>query len=198
MVTFLHCNNAYPTPPTDVNLETIKLMSSDKRYATGLSDHTISPFTPSLAVIAGASVIEKHFTLSKHLNGPDHPFALEPNELKTMVDYIRYAESCMGIKENDFTESELKIQKAMRSVVAYKPIKKGEKFSSENVTTKRPCIDGCIPAISYFDVIGKVSQKDYEYDDFIQNTELNYGPQSRDISSRPFYKTKIILGCSLR
>lgn len=176
-VTFLHCNNAYPTPPTDVNLETIRLMSTDNRYKTGFSDHTISTLTPSLAVAAGATVIEKHFTLSKFLKGPDHPFALEPHELKTMVDNIRYTETCMGIKENDFTESELTIQKAMRSVVAHKSIKKGEKFSYENVTTKRPCIEGCIPGISYFDVIGKISQKDYEYDDFIQNTELNYGPK---------------------
>jgi sialic acid synthase SpsE len=170
-VTFLHCNNAYPTPPTDVNLETIRLMSSDKRYTTGFSDHTISPFTPALAVAAGANVIEKHFTLSKFLSGPDHPFALEPFELKTMVEHIRYTESCMGIKNYDFTESELSFKNAMRSVVSSKPIKKGDTFSHENITTKRPYINGAVPAISYFDIIGKVSKTDIDGD--VQLMELD-------------------------
>lgn len=163
-VTFLHCNNAYPTPPSDVNMNTIHQMSSDKRYKTGFSDHTISPFTPALAVSAGATVIEKHFTLSKFLKGPDHPFALEPHELKLMVDYIRYAEMCMGIKNSNFTESELGFKTAMRSVVASKPIEVGEKFSSENITTKRPHVDGAISAFNYFDIIGKVSKTKIETD----------------------------------
>jgi sialic acid synthase SpsE len=174
-VTFLHCNNAYPTPPTDVNMNTIQQMSLDKRYKTGFSDHTISTLTPALAVAAGATVIEKHFTLSKFLKGPDHPFAVEPHELKTMVDNIRYAETCMGVKQDNFTKSEFILQNAMRSVVASKSIKKGEMFSSENITTKRPCLESCIPAISYFDVIGKVSQDNYEYDDFIKSMELDNG-----------------------
>lgn len=157
-VTFLHCNNAYPTPPSDVNMNTIQQMSLDKRYKTGFSDHTISPFTPALAVSAGATVIEKHFTLSKFMKGPDHPFALEPHELKTMVEHIRYAERCMGIKDSNFTESELNFKTAMRSVVASKPIKLGEEFSMDNITTKRPYVDGAVSAYNYFDIIGKISK----------------------------------------
>jgi sialic acid synthase SpsE len=121
-----------------------------------------------LAVAAGATVIEKHFTLSKFLKGPDHPFALEPHQLKTMVDNIRYTETCMGIKDYDFTQSELSFKNAMRSIVASKPIKKGEKFSMENITTKRPYIEGCISASLYFDIIGKISEKNYELDEFIK------------------------------
>lgn len=163
-VTFLHCNNAYPTPPSDVNMNTIQEMSMDKRYKTGFSDHTTSPFTPALAVSAGATVIEKHFTLSKFLKGPDHPFALEPHELKTMVDHIRYAETCMGKKNSNFTESELGFKTAMRSVVASKPIQVGEKFSIENITTKRPYVEGAVSAFNYFEIIGKVSKTNIDPD----------------------------------
>ena len=163
-VTFLHCNNAYPTPPSDVNMNTIQQMSLDKRYKTGFSDHTISPFTPALAVSAGATVIEKHFTLSKFMKGPDHPFALEPHELKTMVEHIRYAERCTGIKDSNFTESELNFKTAMRSVVASKPIKLGEEFSMDNITTKRPYVDGAVSAYNYFDIIGKISKTSIDTD----------------------------------
>lgn len=163
-VTFLHCNNAYPTPPSDVNMSTIQQMSLDKRYKTGFSDHTFSPFTPALAVCAGATVIEKHFTLSKFLKGPDHPFALEPHELKIMVEHIRYAEKCMGTKDSNFTESELNFKTAMRSVVALKPIKFGEKFSIDNITTKRPYVDGAVSAYNYFDIIGKTSKTNVDTD----------------------------------
>jgi len=166
-VTFLHCNNAYPTPPSDVNMNTIQEMSIDKRYKTGFSDHTISPFTSALAVAAGATVIEKHFTLSKFLKGPDHPFAVEPHELKIMIEHIRYTEKCMGIKESNFTESENDFKKAMRSVVVSKPIKAGEKFSNDNITTKRPFLEGNIPANKFYDVIGKISDRDYQEDDFV-------------------------------
>lgn len=171
-VTFLHCNNAYPTPPSDVNMNTIQEMSMDVRYKTGFSDHTTSPFTPALAIAAGAKVIEKHFTLSKFLKGPDHPFALEPHELKIMVEHIRYAEKCMGIKDSNFTESELNFKTAMRSVVATKPIKAGEEFSIENITTKRPYVDGAVPAFNYFDIIGKVSKIDIETDMQIMEGDL--------------------------
>jgi sialic acid synthase SpsE len=166
-VTFLHCNNAYPTPPSDVNMNTIQEMSIDKRYKTGFSDHTISPFTSALAVAAGATVIEKHFTLSKFLKGPDHPFAVEPHELKIMIEHIRYTEKCMGTKESNFTESENDFKKAMRSVVVSNPIKAGEEFSTYNITTKRPFLEGNIPANKFYDVIGKISDRDYQEDDFV-------------------------------
>jgi sialic acid synthase SpsE len=165
-VTLLHCNNAYPTPPEDVFLDTISTMSLDTRYKTGFSDHTISPYTPSLAVAVGATVIEKHFTLDRNLPGPDHPFALEPDELKTMVKQIRYAEKCRGSKIG-FSTSEQKFKTAMRSIVAKKPIKKGEIFTIDNLTTKRPFLDGNVAALEWGHTIGKISNQDYNPDDFI-------------------------------
>jgi len=167
-VTFLHCNNAYPTPVEDANLNTIKSLALDTRYRTGVSDHTMSTLTPALAVAAGATVVEKHFTLSKRLSGPDHPFALEPHELKEMVDHIRYAELCMGNRSNNLTNSELKFSKGMRSVVAKTNINVGDVFTFDNITTKRPFLDGCISASDFYQVIGKTSTQTYQYDDFIK------------------------------
>jgi sialic acid synthase SpsE len=155
-LTFLHCNNAYPTPAEDVNLDTIKQMAMDSRYKTGFSDHTTSLLTPALAVAAGATVIEKHYTLNRGLPGPDHPFALEPDELKLMVDYIRYAERCMGSKqENVISSSEREFGKAMRSVVAIRDINSGEILTEENITTKRPFLTGSIPATDYYKILGE-------------------------------------------
>ena len=166
-VTLLHCNNAYPTPPEDVFLDTIKSMSCDPRYKIGFSDHTMSPYTPALAVAVGATVIEKHFTLDRNLPGPDHPFALEPDELKIMVKQIRYAEKCKGSKSG-FSPSEEKFKTAMRSIVAKKPIKKGETFTKENLTTKRPFLEGNLAALEWNHTLGKISNKDYNIDDFIK------------------------------
>ena len=142
-------------------------MSIDKRYKTGFSDHTMSPYTPSLAVAAGATVIEKHFTLDRNLPGPDHPFALEPDELKIMVEQIRYAERCKGNK-NGFSKSEENFKNAMRSIVAKSPIKKGEIFTTDNLTTKRPFLEGNVAALSWGHTLGKISDRDYNEDDFIR------------------------------
>ena len=174
-ITFLHCNNAYPTPPEDINLDTIRLMSSDTRYKTGLSDHTLSPLTPALAVSAGATVIEKHFTLSKKLPGPDHPFAIEPNELKQMIDYIRYAEVCKGTKSNNYTKSEQGFKNAMRSVIAKRNIQSGEILTIDNITTKRPFLEGAIPAIDFFNVLGhKIEYEVKEDTQILKNNIPSY------------------------
>ena len=167
-LSFMHCNNAYPTPVEDVGIDIVKQLSIDTRYRWGLSDHTLSPLTPALAVAAGATIIEKHFTLSKHLPGPDHPFALEPDELKQMVEYVRFAEKASQKKQStSITESEKGFTKAMRSVVAKTSIKKGEILTLENITTKRPFLEGNIPAKDFEYQIGKTAIKDYKPDDFI-------------------------------
>lgn len=177
-LTFLHCNNAYPTPVEDARLDTIKGMAMDSRYRTGFSDHTTSPFTPALAVMAGATVIEKHFTLNRRLPGPDHPFALEPEELKTMVDYIRYAEGCRGHKRGYTTEesmsaSERKYGKALRSVVAKRDLKEGEVLTEENITTKRPFLDGSIPAADYYSVLGSKVKLDLQEDSIMFTSDIH-------------------------
>jgi sialic acid synthase SpsE len=167
-LTLMHCNNAYPTPMEDTGLGVVKALSLDSgRYKTGFSDHTISTLTPALAVVAGATVIEKHFTLSRHLPGPDHPFALEPNELKEMVENIKHAELTILPQLEEYSESEKAFIKARRSVVAKCPIKKGEIFTKDNITTKRPFLEGCTPASDFEFVLGTQAQKDYEEDSFI-------------------------------
>lgn len=175
-LSFMYCNNAYPTPIEDAGIGIVKQLSQDTRYRWGLSDHTKSPFTPALAVAAGAKIIEKHFTLSKKLPGPDHPFALEPNELKQMVEYIRFAEKSTQINiQKPFTvgkdilisNSEQKFTQAMRSVVAKKHIKKGEVLTIDNITTKRPFLEGNIHASNFEWVLGDKASKNYKFDDFI-------------------------------
>ena len=167
-LSFMHCNNAYPTPIEDAGISIVSQLSKDSRYKWGLSDHTESSLTPALAVAAGAQIIEKHFTLIRHLPGPDHPFALEPDELKDMVEYIKFAEKSILRKDSQgLSKSEFKFKNAMRSVVAKTKIYKGDKFTINNITTKRPFIKGNIPAKDFYLTLGRVSDKIYEKDDFI-------------------------------
>jgi len=166
-LTLLHCNNAYPTPLEDIDLNVIKALSLDSRYKTGLSDHTVSTLTPALAVAAGATVIEKHFTLDKTLPGPDHPFALEPNQLVEMVQFVRQAELCLIPQRGEYSKSEEAFKQARRSVVAKSAIKKGEILTIDNITTKRPFLDNSIPANKFENMLGSISNKDYNEDEFI-------------------------------
>ena len=172
-ITVLHCNNAYPTPNTDINLNRIdQIAFTYPNIRVGLSDHTRGILAPALAVAKGATCIEKHFTLSRLLPGPDHPFALEPVELKQMVDDIRVAELMCQDTPNRITKSEEYFSKAMRSVVAKKAIKSGEKLTIENITTKRPLLDNTIPAKNFYDVLGSVVTCDIEEDHIITFEEL--------------------------
>ena len=132
-------------------------------------DHTRPIYTPSFAVIAGASVIEKHFTLSNHLPGPDHPFAMEPSQLSDMIHLIREAEKSLLKIEGEYSNSEMKFIKARRSIVAKKEIKIGDTFTVDNITTKRPFLPNSISAENFEDLIGKKALNDYKYDDFISN-----------------------------
>ena len=167
-LSFMYCNNAYPTPIEDVGVGIVRQLSQNSKYQWGLSDHTISPFTPSLAVAAGATIIEKHFTLSRKLPGPDHSFALEPYELKQMVDHIKFAELSIQKQSSDkISPSEQIFTKAMRSVVAKKSIKKGEILTLDNITTKRPFLEGNTPANMFEGVLGLESKKNYQIDEFI-------------------------------
>tara|TARA_R100001015_G_C4634978_1_gene202921 strand:+ start:5641 stop:6630 length:990 start_codon:yes stop_codon:yes gene_type:complete len=168
-ITILHCNNAYPTPNTDINLNRIdNIRQTYPEVKVGLSDHTESILAPSLAIAKGATCIEKHFTLSRHLPGPDHPFAVEPAMLKKMIDQIRVAETMCTDTQHAFTNSEQKFVKAMRSVVANQSIKKGDIFTTNNTTTKRPFLAGNIHSSEYYNVLGKQAGRDYNIDEFIE------------------------------
>ena len=167
-ITILHCNNAYPTPDKDINLNRIdSLVSLYPSIKIGLSDHTAGILAPSIAVAKGATCIEKHYTISRRLPGPDHSFALEPAELKFMIENIRLAEEMCKDTQTLLTDSEYKFSKGMRSVVTATPIKKGERFTEENITTKRPFLSGNIHSSRYYDVLGQVAINDYNADDFV-------------------------------
>jgi len=172
-LSFMYCNNAYPTPIEDAGVGMVRQLSLDTRYKWGLSDHTESPFTPALAVAAGASIIEKHFTLSKKLPGPDHPFALEPNELNQMVKHIRFAEKATQKQNSDeISNSEQQFKNAMRSVVTKTSIKKGETLTLGNITTKRPFFEGNVPASDFYFILNKKINKDIPEDTIINLNDI--------------------------
>jgi len=167
-ITVLHCNTEYPTPMEDVNLKAMLTLQNSLEIKVGYSDHTQGIEVPIAAVALGATIIEKHFTLDRNLPGPDHKASLEPVELTAMVKAIRNIEKAMsgtGIKKP--SRSEMKnIIIARRSIVAAKPVKKGDIFTEQNITVKRPG-NGISPML-WDETIGKIAIKDFEPDDLIE------------------------------
>ena len=169
-ITILQCNTEYPTPYEDVNLRAMQTMKEVFHVPVGYSDHTKGIAIPLAAVGAGAQVIEKHFTLDRTLPGPDHVASLEPDELQAMVEGIRQIEKAMGTGEKVPSSSEKKnIAAARKSLVAACRIQKGELFTSENITAKRPG-DGLNP-MRYHEILGQVADRDYEEDEQIMGKE---------------------------
>jgi len=165
-ITILHCNTEYPTPMEDVNLKAMLTIRAELGVKVGYSDHTLGIEVPISAVALGATVIEKHFTLDRTLPGPDHAASLEPDELKSMVQAIRNIEKALGDGVKQPSPSETKnISIARKSIVAKKPIKKGERFSEDNLTVKRPGTG--ISPMGWDKIIGKESIKDYSKDQMI-------------------------------
>jgi N,N'-diacetyllegionaminate synthase len=165
-LTILHCNTEYPTPMEDVNLKAMLTMRDELGVAIGYSDHTLGIEVPVAAVALGASVIEKHFTLDRTLPGPDHVASLEPDELQAMVTAIRNIEKAMGDRVKKPSPSESKnIPIARRSIVAIKPISKGELFSEKNLTVKRPGTG--VSPMEWDTYIGKLSDREYRADELI-------------------------------
>jgi len=166
-ITILHCNTEYPTPMKDVNLKAMLTIKDEMGVNIGYSDHTLGIEVPIAAVAMGATVIEKHFTLDRNMPGPDHAASLEPEELKAMVTAIRNIEKAMGDGEKKLSLSETKnIAVARKSIVAKTSIKKGELFTEENLTVKRPGTG--ISPMGWDTVIGKAASSDYEMDDLIR------------------------------
>ena len=163
----LHCTTEYPTPYEDVNLNAMLAIKERFGYEVGYSDHTMGIEVPIAAVALGAKVIEKHFTLDRTMDGPDHKASLEPSELKTMVDAIRNIELSMGTGIKEPADSEKKnIAIARKSIVANKSIKKGEILTEQNLTVKRPG-DGISP-MKWFEIIGTKAIRDFEEDELIE------------------------------
>jgi N,N'-diacetyllegionaminate synthase len=166
VISLLHCTTEYPAPYEDVNLNAIKTLRETFKCEVGYSDHTEGIEIAIAAVAMGATIIEKHFTLDKNMEGPDHKASLEPNELKTMIAAIRNVEKAMGSGEKKPSTSEIKnISIARKSIVAKFDIHKGTVFTEENITTKRPG-NGVSPMMWYA-VLGKKAQKDFQEDELI-------------------------------
>jgi N,N'-diacetyllegionaminate synthase len=167
-ITVLHCNTEYPTPMHDVNLRAMNTIQEKLGVKVGYSDHTKGIEVPIAAVALGATVIEKHFTLDKNMEGPDHQASLEPHELKAMVEAIRNVEiaiSGSGIKET--TESERKnMVIARKSILAAKDIKKGDVFDENNLIVKRP--GNGINPMRWDEILGKTAIRDFQEDELIE------------------------------
>ena len=165
-ITVLHANTMYPTPMEDVNLRAMITIGNTFDVAYGYSDHTLGIEIPTAAVAMGASCIEKHFTLDCTMEGPDHKASLEPHELKAMVEAIRNIELALGSSIKKPSKSETpNINIARKSIVAKCDIKKGEIFTENNLTIKRP--GNGINPMRWDEIVGTVANKDYEYDEII-------------------------------
>lgn len=166
-ITVLHCTTEYPTPFKDVNLKAMNTIEKIFNIPVGYSDHTKGIEVPIAAVALGATIIEKHFTLDRNMEGPDHKASLEPNELKAMISAIRNVEDSFGSGVKRPSESEQKnMAAARRSIVANCKIKKGDVLTEDNITVKRPG-DGISP-MKWFDISGQVAIRDFEEDELIE------------------------------
>ena len=159
-ITVLHCNTQYPTPMRDVNLRAMLTLRDALGVKTGYSDHTTGIEVPVAATALGAAVVEKHFTLSRELPGPDHKASLEPQELKQMVRAIRNIELALGSSDKHVTDSERgNMAVARKSIVALRDIKEGEILTEENITTKRP--GNGISPMRWHEILGTRAIRDF-------------------------------------
>jgi len=166
-ITLLHCNTQYPTPFEDANLKAMLTLQERFGYAIGYSDHTLGIEASLAAVALGAKVIEKHFTLDKSMDGPDHKASLDPQELKAMVTAIRNVEVALGdgIKQVSKSEKPNK-EVARKSIVAKRDILKGETLTEDNLTVKRP--GHGISPLKWFEVLGSKATRDFFADELIE------------------------------
>lgn len=164
----LHCNTEYPTPFEDVNLKAMDALRKEFGVEVGYSDHTKGIEVPIAAVALGATVIEKHFTLDRNMEGPDHKASLEPEELKAMVSAIRNIEKAVGGDgTKHVSDSEKKnIAIARKSIVAACDIKAGELFTEQNLTVKRP--GNGISPMRWEEVLGQKAKRDFNEDELIE------------------------------
>lgn len=166
-ITLLHCNTEYPANPEKLNLLSIKFLKEKFKLVTGYSDHSEGQLASLTAVSLGAKIIEKHFTLNKNLRGPDHKSSLQPDELSSLVKNIRKIELSLGKKSKKPYKGELINLKFIRKyIVAKKKIKKGERFSPKNITTKRSGLG--IPSEKWENIIGKKSRHNFLPDENIK------------------------------
>ena len=166
-IILLKCTSSYPAPVEDANLLMIKKISEDFNCITGLSDHTLGNITAVIAAALGAKVIEKHFILDKSINSPDAAFSLDEKEFKHFVDDIRTAEKSLGYIDYTINKAVQKNRNFMRSLYVIKDVKKGEKFTSENIGSFRPNL-GISPKY-YNEILGRKAGKDIKANTPLKN-----------------------------
>jgi N-acetylneuraminate synthase len=165
-IVIMHCTTEYPTPFQDANLYAIKTLQKKFACKVGYSDHTLGIEASIAAVALGATIIEKHFTLNKNMQGPDHSASLEPKELNNLVNSVRNIEIAMGNGVKKATTSEIENKEIIRkSIVAKININKDEIFSEQNLTVKRPA-KGLSP-MRWNEIIGNKADRDYKKDEMI-------------------------------
>lgn len=165
-IVVLHCNTEYPVPMAEVNLRAMRSIGEAFGVKVGFSDHTEGIEIAIAAVALGATVIEKHFTLDRNLPGPDHRASIEPDELGRMIRSIRNVELAMGdgIKRPSASE-ERNCLIARKSLVAARRIAKGDVFSTENITMKRPGVG--ISPMRFDEVLGRIAARNFDPDEMI-------------------------------
>ena len=162
-ITLLHCTTNYPCPYEEVNMKAMLTLRDAFHLPVGYSDHTIGTEIPVMAVALGATVIEKHFTLDKHMEGPDHIASMEPEEFKCMVQQIRNVENAMGDGRKQMTASEKEIKNVItKRIVAHRDISQGELFTEENMCVKRSSEGE--PAYNWDLIKGLRATRDYKAD----------------------------------
>lgn len=166
-VSLLHCTTQYPTPYSSVNLLAMRTMREKFHCDVGYSDHTEGIEIPVAAVAMGATILEKHFTLDRAMEGPDHKASLEPKELARMIEYIRHVEQALGDGNKRCVEVERDNRAiARKSIIAKRQIKKGEVFTLDNLTTKRP--GNGISPMRWNEVLGMIASRDFAEDELIE------------------------------
>lgn len=167
LITLLHCNTEYPTPYEDVNLKAMDTMRTVFSKEVGYSDHTLGIEVPIAAAAMGAVVIEKHFTLDRNMEGPDHKASLEPQELASMVQAVRNIEAALGSGEKKPSSSEQKNRAvARKSIVARRHIRQGELLTEENLAVKRPGTG--ISPMRYPEILGTRAVREFQEDQLIE------------------------------
>lgn len=165
-VTILHCTTEYPAPMAEINLKAMDTLGRAFELPAGYSDHSEGITIPIAAVARGAVLIEKHFTLDKNMEGPDHKASLEPAELAAMVTAIRQVEVALGVGVKSPTVSEVKNKAvARKSLVAAKAIQQGELITEDNLTIKRP--GSGISPYHYWNLLNQPASQDYQAGDLI-------------------------------
>jgi len=166
-ITLLHCNTQYPTPFHDANLRAMETLRNEFGLPVGYSDHTPGIEAALAAAALGAVVIEKHFTLDRSMEGPDHKASIEPDELSVMVRSIRNIEAALGDGRKHVTPSEREnIEVARKSIVASRDIRAGEVFTEENIAAKRP--GSGVSPMRWFEVLGTKAKRDFSFDEMIE------------------------------